>query len=72
MKKIRIQLVSVLTVYLLSIYLVFLQVVEKILFGEMEIKVQDINRILKEKTILQLLILRGVQAANFTLPKYSF
>lgn len=72
MNKIHIQLISVLTVYLLSIYPVFSQVVEKELFGEVEIKVQDKNRKLKEKTISQLLVLQGVKAANFTLPKYSF
>jgi|GEM_PF-4112458 len=47
MKKIHTHLVSVLTVYLLSINPVSSQVVEKIIFGEMEIKVLGINRILR-------------------------
>jgi hypothetical protein len=72
MKKICMKLISVLTVYLHSIYSVSSQVVEKILFDEMEIKVLGINKILRGTTIFQVLVLRGVKVANFTLLKYSF
>ncbi len=72
MKEIYTHLVSVLTVYLLSINPVSSQVFERIIFDEMEIKVLDINKILRKNTISQVLVLQGVTMANFTLPKISF